>query len=181
MKIYTKRGDKGQTVLAGGQPVAKDDLRVEAYGTIDELLAQTGCLLDHLEVGRNRDFLLKLQSSLFRLGGVIAAPDREIADDFMQARIVALEGEIDRLSADLPPLRQFILPGGHPAVSSAHLARTVCRRAERRLLQLQRREHVPASALAFLNRLSDFLFILARHLARCHKVEEIPYQPDHAS
>jgi len=166
MKIYTKTGDEGQTGLFGGPRVRKDDLRIETYGTVDELnavlgLARTESLpLDML------DLLGRIQSQLFDVGAELATPDPAahglVGVD--QASIQRLEDEIDRYEADLAPLKMFILPGGTRGAALLHLARTVCRRAERRLVTLQAESAAPISGLLviYLNRLSDLLFVLAR-------------------
>lgn len=179
MKIYTKTGDSGQTGLFSGKRISKAELRVEAYGTVDELNAHLGLLRDHCTAQEDvRSFLLTQQHHLFDLGAVLAddrpdAPERLTTDITRQ-----LEEEIDRMNATLPPLRHFILPGGHPAVSYAHLCRTVCRRAERRVVALRLEEdELPALAVTYLNRLSDYCFVLGRYLASANGAEEVKWQP----
>ena len=167
MKIYTKTGDDGKTGLFGGTRVSKDDIRVEAYGTVDELNA---CLGLAQSLGSNADevaLIAELQNDLFVLGAELAcAPEKR--ENLKLRRLdetdaERLERHIDALDANLAPLKNFILPGGHPVAAALHHARTVCRRAERRVLSLSRLQLVPHHMLVFLNRLSDLLFVMARH------------------
>jgi cob(I)alamin adenosyltransferase len=164
MKIYTKTGDAGETGLFAGGRVAKDNLRVETYGAVDELNAVIG-LARTVAEGELAAALARISSELFSLGADLATPlDAATAwivrvDDTLTAR---LETEIDRFETELPPLTNFILPGGAPVAAQLHLARTVCRRAERRAVQLARAEPVNDAALRYLNRLSDWLFVAAR-------------------
>ena len=164
MKIYTKTGDAGETGLFAGGRVAKDNLRVETYGAVDELNAVIGLARTAAE-GELDAALARISSELFSLGADLATPlDAATAwivrvDDTLTAR---LEGEIDRFETELPPLTNFILPGGAPVAAQLHLARTVCRRAERRAVQLARAEPLNDAALRYLNRLSDWLFVAAR-------------------
>jgi cob(I)alamin adenosyltransferase len=167
MKIYTKTGDEGQTSLFGGRRVSKDDLRVDAYGTVDELNACVGLLTDHLPTGHTTAVVLhEVQHRLFSLGAHLASdPDKMPLDpDLRPSDIELLEQQMDAFDATLPPLRHFILPGGHPVVSYTHLCRTVCRRAERAVVALHRDQPVSELALRYLNRLSDYFFVLGRHL-----------------
>lgn len=169
MKIYTKGGDKGTTGLVGGTRVAKDDLRVAAYGEVDELCAVIGTL----RAGAPRDagaprLLAGVQRDLFAIGAQLADPAGGIAEKKEKAaipdgRVEELEQEIDRREAELAPLRSFILPGGSPAGAALHFARTMCRRAERAVVALSRRETVAPPLLVYLNRLSDLLFVMARY------------------
>ena len=167
MRIYTRTGDGGETSLFDGSRVHKDDARIEAYGTVDELNAVVGGLLDHAVLAPQRDAVHGIQDHLFRIGSILADPKgpRPDALTVSPTDIEAMEGWIDKLEEDLPPLRNFVLPGGHPAVSQCHLARTVCRRAERRTVALDRLVEQPESALKYLNRLSDALFTLGRWAA----------------
>ncbi len=166
MKIYTRTGDQGQTGLFGGSRVSKDDARVEAYGTVDETNAAIGFAVAACSVPLVRRVLEDVQSDLFTLGAELASvPGHEarlgidlLGDD----DVVKLERAIDEAEEALPPLRNFILPGGPPDVAALHLARTVARRAERRVLTLAQREPVRPTALIYLNRLADLLFVLAR-------------------
>lgn len=181
MKIYTRTGDKGQTGLLGGSRVAKDDLRIEAYGTVDELNSHLGMLRD-LAGTHHARLLVEIQHTLFALGSRLASSSDEEAAKFKvppvtEAHIAALENAMDAMDSELPTLRNFILPGGHPAVSQAHICRTVCRRAERRLVQLSGTEALPEVLVRYLNRLSDLFFMLARHLAHLFGAAETPWEP----
>lgn len=163
-KIYTRTGDQGDTGLGDGARVAKDSLRVEAFGSVDELNSQLGLLLAQTAVPDNiRATLVDVQHDLFDLGGELCIPGHQAIDD---THIARLEQALDALNADLPPLKEFILPGGNVAAATAHVARSVCRRAERRVVSLARAETVNAPVLGYLNRLSDLLFVIARVLAR---------------
>lgn len=175
MKIYTKTGDTGQTSLFGGQRLPKDNLRIEAYGTVDELNACLGLLRDHTSAEEPRRLLLIIQNRLFTLGAHLAtAPGKDSpAPDLSDEDINLLEQSMDLMDAQLAPLRNFILPGGSPAISFGHLARTVCRRAERRVVSLAQLEDTPEILIRYLNRLSDFLFILTRFIAHEAQVEEV--------
>jgi cob(I)alamin adenosyltransferase len=182
MRIYTRTGDAGETGLFGGQRVAKDSLRVEAYGTVDEVNALLGvtraCPGDEIVT----DLLADIQADLFILGADLATPMEEgervgarRVRRVEEAQVRRLEGEIDRLQAGLPPLDQFILPGGSERGALLHLARTVCRRAERCVVALTRAEAVSPEALRYLNRLSDLLFVLARTVNQQAGIPELPW------
>jgi cob(I)alamin adenosyltransferase len=175
MKIYTKTGDAGQTSLFGGRRVAKDDLRVDAYGTVDELNAFVGALCDQALDDDTRQLLHAVQHRLFSLGAHLAADPEKMPmqPDLTPDDIASLEQAMDRMDAALPPLRNFILPGGHPAVSACHLCRTVCRRAERLVVSLHRTDAVSELALQYLNRLSDYFFVLGRYVAHTLGVAEV--------
>jgi cob(I)alamin adenosyltransferase len=168
MKIYTKTGDAGQTGLFGGGRVSKDDPRVEAYGDVDELNAFLGVARAVEVMPRIDEVLVPIQRDLFSIGALLATPDLEKMHDHLakaqidDARIVSLEKEIDACDSELEPLRAFIVPGGTPKAASLHVARTVCRRAERRVIHLQRDVEIPPIVVVYLNRLSDLLFTLAR-------------------
>ena len=168
MRIYTKTGDTGQTGLFGGGRVPKDDLRVEAYGDVDELNAVIGMARCIQVMPRIDEVLVPIQRDLFAIGALLATPDREkMAAHLAKARIdddriAGLEQAIDDGEAELEPLRAFIIPGGTPKAAALHVARTVCRRAERHVVRLQRDVELPALAIIYLNRLSDLLFTLAR-------------------
>lgn len=179
LKIYTKKGDLGQTSLFGGRKVSKGYLRIDAYGTVDELNATIGLLRDHLKDENLRSRLKEVQDRLFVLGASLAAdPQKEVPRiDLLPEDVEMLEKEIDRMDSTLPELRNFILPGGHPTVSFAHLARCVCRRAERLVVTLAGEEPVPAIAIQYLNRLSDYLFILGRRVSADLGIEEIVWKP----
>jgi cob(I)alamin adenosyltransferase len=162
-KIYTRTGDDGSTGLGDGERVAKDCLRVEAYGTVDELNSQLGLVLAYDMPPAVRQTFNEIQHLLFDLGGELCMPGYRFIED---AHTLWLEQELDALNADLPVLKEFILPGGSLPAAACHIARTVCRRAERLLVTLARQEAVSPAALAFVNRLSDYLFVAARVLAR---------------
>ncbi|MCL4791667.1 MAG: cob(I)yrinic acid a,c-diamide adenosyltransferase [Gammaproteobacteria bacterium] len=163
-KIYTRTGDDGTTGLASGERVRKDCARVEAYGTVDELNCCIGLVLASPDLPASlSDSLQAIQHRLFDLGGELATPGRQV---ILAADTTDLEILLDTLNADLPPLKDFILPGGTPAAANCHLARAVCRRAERRLLSLQQAEAINVEALRYLNRLSDLLFVMSRVLCR---------------
>jgi cob(I)alamin adenosyltransferase len=170
MKIYTKAGDAGITGLLGSRRVPKDDARIEAYGTIDELNATLGVARAGAADADSDALLHRLQEELFLLGSALADPDPD--GPFHRAITIEhterWEVEIDRLEAELPPLRNFILPGGMPAAAHVHAARTICRRAERMVVALSRQAgaHVPAELLVYLNRIGDLLFVLARTINR---------------
>ncbi len=181
MKIYTRSGDKGQTSLLGGTRVPKDSLRIEAYGTVDELNSHIGLLRDHLQGDRD-ELLVPIQEMLFSLGSRLASGTEEQAEKFKvphitDADITAMEKEMDRMDAELPEMRNFILPGGHLAASQAHVCRTVCRRAERLVVHLAGQEPVPEIVVRYLNRLSDLLFVLSRHIAHLKGVADTPWKP----
>jgi cob(I)alamin adenosyltransferase len=188
IKIYTKTGDKGMTALIGGTKVPKSNLRIESYGTVDELNSFIGLLTDHLNGAPGAfpvdsgDFLREIQDRLFTIGSSLACdPEKEPKlkiPDLKEEDVVKLETEIDRMEATLPPMRSFLLPGGHIAVSTAHIARCVCRRAERSCVRLQDEGlFVEPLVLRYLNRLSDYLFVLARYAAHLLLVPEIPWKP----
>ena len=167
MKIYTRRGDGGETDLFGGPRVAKDDRRVEAYGAVDELNACLGVCRSASEHADLREIVEHVQGRLFDLGGALATPDarqreRRAVPEPDAADVERLEAHVDALEKELAPLRRFILPGGCAAAAAFHVARTVCRRAERRTVGLHREEPVGEASLRYLNRLSDLLFVMAR-------------------
>ena len=162
-KISTRTGDKGTTGLGDGSRVDKDTLRVEAYGTVDELNSSVGLVLATDLPDVIRDCLTRTQHELFDLGGELCMPGFELIPD---AFVSGLENDLDTFNEDLPPLKDFILPGGSEAAARCHLARTVARRAERRVISLAREENVNEASVRYLNRLSDLLFVIARVLAR---------------
>lgn len=165
-RIYTRTGDDGSTALGFGDRIAKDAVRVECYGTVDELNSQLGVALAILGDHELAPTLTRIQNELFHLGAELCVPESEKAErplpHVAERHVAALEGEIDTWNARLEPLANFILPGGSAAAAALHVARTICRRAERILVTLAREEPVGASALPYLNRLSDLLFVLAR-------------------
>jgi len=170
-KIYTRTGDDGTTGLGDGTRVAKDSMRVEAYGTVDEANSAIGVVLSHDSVPVDiRRCLTEVQHDMFELGGELCIPGHEAVQS---AFIERLEEQLDRFNADLPPLKDFILPGGGPASAACHVARTVVRRAERRVSTLRNETTVRDEVLRYLNRLSDLLFVVARCLSRIEQGEEI--------
>lgn len=180
-KIYTKTGDKGETSLIGGTRVPKYHDRIEAYGTLDELNSFIGHLRDLLAASREKEVLLEIQDRLFVAESILATdPDVEInrtLPRLQEADITLLEQEIDRMNESLPELASFILPGGHPVASLCHIARTVCRRAERICIWLTTQTTVNEMVIRYLNRLSDYLFVLARYESRILNGEEICWRP----
>lgn len=181
-KIYTKTGDGGATSLIGGTKVPKNDLRIETYGTVDELNSWIGLINDQWgnEVFKNE--LKEIQDRLFTLGSSLACDaDKEPKmklPDLRASDVEFLEKRIDEMTAELPPMKTFIMPGGHVTVSSIHVCRTVCRRAERLVVSMQQHElFADAQIIQYLNRLSDYLFTLARYAAKHLGVEEVPWKP----
>ena len=178
MKIYTRKGDDGTTGLFGGPRVRKDALRVEAYGDVDELNSALGVAREELPPGDLRSLVDALQSELFTIGAELATPDKsKNVPRVAPAQVDRMEREIDRLETELPEMRNFILPGGSRAGAALHLCRTICRRAERKVVQLSAHEEVSAEALAYLNRLSDLLFVMARAANLRAGGQEIPWKP----
>jgi cob(I)alamin adenosyltransferase len=180
MKIYTKTGDKGTTSLIGGKRVPKYNPRIEAYGTIDELISYIGLLRDQEISGKIKADLLSIQDKLMTCAAVLAmdCEDCEIKiPELKVADITFLEKEIDAMENELEPMRSFIIPGGHTIVSYCHIARTICRRAERITIKLSDELNVPESILKYINRLSDYLFVLSRKLGKDLHINEIPWRP----
>lgn len=179
MRIYTKTGDDGTTGLFGGSRVPKDDLRIEAYGTVDELNAFIGKLAENPELAEHLEFFREIQSDLFLIGSHLATADEKMREKLPQFDSEAtrrFETWMDQVSAELPDLKNFLLPGGHISVADAHIARAVCRRAERRVVSLAREAKVEKSLIIYLNRLSDLLFTTARMLSNLTKTEEIAWR-----
>ena len=179
-KIYTRTGDEGQTSLIGGRRVPKYHERIEAYGTVDELCAFIGLIRDQDIDQSTRAFLIKIQEHLFVVEALLAAEINSTTRKLpviTNTEVTALEEAIDEMNKYLPSLTHFILPGGHVAVSFAHVARTVCRRAERTILRLSPENKVDSICNRYLNRLSDYLFVLARKLSKDNNAEEIPWIP----
>lgn len=173
-KIYTRTGDDGTTGLADGSRIAKDSLRVEAFGDIDELNSHIGLLLAEDLPDNIRMLMTGIQHDLFDLGGEVSIPGRKaLTEDY----VTRLETQLDALNTDLQPLKEFILPGGCTAAAVCHVARTVCRRAERRLVTLTHEENISTPTLHYLNRLSDLLFVVARYLNQQAKVVDVLWQP----
>jgi cob(I)alamin adenosyltransferase len=181
MKIYTKTGDAGETSLYGGQRVSKADARVDAYGTVDETNAAIGVVRAHGVTGDVDALHEQIQNDLFVVGGELACPPERVATLGMAlidaARIEALEQAIDRYEAELQPLRNFVLPAGSVAASALHLARAVCRRAERLVVGLSSASALRTELVVYLNRLSDLLFVLARHANKAALVTDVPWAP----
>lgn len=179
IKIYTKTGDGGETSLIGGQRIPKFDDRIEAYGTVDELKSYIGLLRDlHIDP-HSRDILLEIQDRLFTAESLLAAEDPHQYDylpHLNEGDIALLENEIDEMNKTLPILRSFILPGGHPVVSHCHIARCICRRAERMVTKLAHDKPVDPLTIKYLNRLSDYLFVLSRKLSKDFNVVETPWK-----
>lgn len=176
MKIYTKTGDQGTTALFGGTRLPKHHIRIESYGTVDELNSFIGLVRDHLTNEVLRDELKRIQEILFTVGSHLAAdPSKENLwiPEIKPTEVAFLEKGIDRMQADLPPLKNFILPGGHPVVSHCHVVRCVCRRAERNVVALGELEKVDPILSQYLNRLSDYFFVLARFVGKELDAEEV--------
>jgi len=180
-KIYTKTGDKGETSLIGGTRVPKYHERIEAYGTLDELNSFIGYLRDQLTDIHLREVLLKVQENLFTAESLLATdPDTEInrsLPHLSENDVLTLEQEIDAMNLHLAALSSFILPGGHPLVSLCHVCRTVCRRGERIIIKLASETEVDVTLIKYINRLSDYLFVLARELAFTNSIQDLPWKP----
>src|SRR5690606_10613644 len=187
MKVYTKTGDKGTTALFGGTRVAKHHIRIESYGTVDELNSHIGLIRDQDIADNHKQLLSHIQDRLFTLGAILATDPKKAVLKSGKERlnipkisdedILLLEHTIDEMNESLPPMTNFILPGGHQTVSFCHIARCVCRRAERQTSFLNENEPVDEKVLMYLNRLSDFIFVLARKLSQELQVEEIKWLP----
>lgn len=182
LKIYTKTGDKGTTSLIGGTKVSKSHIRIESYGTVDELNSWVGVVSDHIADATTKQTLKEVQDRLFTIGSSLACdPEKEPKlkiPDLHESDVEFLEKEIDRMNEVLEPMRAFILPGGAAAVSFAHVARCVCRRAERLCVAMQQDEmEVESLVLKYLNRLSDYLFVVARYITHLQGAEEIQWKP----
>lgn len=190
MKIYTKTGDKGTTALYGGTRVPKDHLRIEAYGTLDELNSYIGLLRDQDILPIHKVLLNRIQDRLFTAGAQLATPADKMTLKNGQARlnipmiseadIIQLEEAIDSMDAALPQMTHFILPGGHPIVSYCHIARCICRRGERLAVHLSREEDIDPLIIQYLNRLSDYLFVLARKLGNELGADEVKWIPENS-
>ncbi|MGL1888790.1 MAG: cob(I)yrinic acid a,c-diamide adenosyltransferase [Reichenbachiella sp.] len=180
MKIYTKKGDKGKTGLIGGARVLKSDLRIEAYGSVDELNSYVGLLRDQEVALSKKEELIEIQNELFVIGSHLAMGRDDSKFKLPDLSVTAsqkMEEYIDKMEACLPEMKFFVLPGGHTSVSHAHIARTVCRRTERQVVQLSQIESVADVVLIYLNRLSDYLFVLSRWFSQELEIEEIPWTP----
>lgn len=181
MKVYTKTGDKGETSLFGGKRVSKGDLRIHAYGTVDELNAYIGLLRDLCTDEIRNIELIRIQDRLFTLGALLATESessKKKLPKILQEDIEYLEMAIDMMENSLDPIKTFILPGGHPTVSYCHISRCVCRRAERLSVELAVDNEVEALVIQYLNRLSDYLFVLSRFITKILEVKELPWQPE---
>jgi cob(I)alamin adenosyltransferase len=187
MKIYTKTGDTGTTALFGGTRVPKDHIRIESYGTVDELNSHIGLIRDQDFNAHYKNILIEIQDRLFTVGAILATPpEKEVLKNgekrlqnlgIIESDIELLEKEIDAMEEALPPMTHFVLPGGHTTVSYCHIARCVCRRAERLAVHLDHNEPVAEIAIKYLNRLSDYLFVLARKLSYDLNAEEVKWIP----
>jgi cob(I)alamin adenosyltransferase len=181
-RIYTKTGDKGNTSLIGGTKVPKNDIRIETYGTVDELNSWIGHINDIFNNNEFKDELKEIQDRLFTIGSALATDaDKELKmrlPDLSEQDISFLEKRIDDMTGELPEMKSFILPGGHAVVSSIHIVRCVCRRAERLAVNMQQNElFIDEKIIRYLNRLSDYLFTLARYAGKVLGAEEIPWKP----
>lgn len=186
MKIYTKTGDLGKTSLFGGTRVKKSNIRIDAYGTVDELNSYLGLVRDQINEAILIEDIINIQNKLFTLGAMLATPadkeklksgkDRLKIDKVEHDDISFLENKIDEMNTVLPPMTHFILPGGHTSVSFCHISRCVCRRAERITVELADQEALNPHILTYLNRLSDYLFVLARKLSFDNSIKEIPWK-----
>jgi cob(I)alamin adenosyltransferase len=182
LKIYTKTGDLGKTSLIGGTKVPKSHLRIETYGTVDELNSNIGLVSDLITDQHAKNILKEIQDRLFTIGSSLACdPDKEPLmkmPDLKESDIVLLEQEIDAMNEVLPAMKFFVLPGGHVAISTTHVTRCVCRRAERLCVNMQEHElFVDPLVIKYLNRLSDYLFVLSRYIGHLLQVAEIPWKP----
>ena len=180
MKIYTKKGDSGKTSLIGGTRVPKHHLRIESYGTVDELNSYIGLIRDQDISAQDIEALLEIQDRLFTIGSHLATDpgkSKMVLPELLETDITFLENEIDRMDDLLEEMRSFVLPGGHTAVSYSHIARCVCRRAERIAVQLAEGSEVDEKIISYLNRLSDYLFTLSRKLTKDLKAKEIAWVP----
>ncbi len=178
MKIYTKGGDSGKTSLIGGKRVLKSDNRIEAYGTVDELIAFTGLLRDQDINESIRNKLIRIQDRLMVCASILAADCDDCnvkLPELHENDVVFLEKEIDAMERNISPLNSFVLPGGHPSVSLCHVARTICRRAERCIIKLDAENSVQAILIKYVNRLSDYFFVLARFLSSDFQIDEIKW------
>lgn len=189
MKVYTKTGDSGTTSLFGGTRVPKHHIRIESYGTVDELNSHIGLIRDQEMNAHYKNILAEIQDRLFTIGAVLATPPeketlkngqpRLTISRISESDIELLENEIDAMETELPPMTHFVLPGGHTTVSYCHIARCVCRRAERLSVHLNDIEPIESNCVKYLNRLSDYLFVLARKLSHDLHAEEVKWIPKH--
>lgn len=180
MKIYTKTGDTGTTMLFGGSRVLKSDLRIECYGTVDELNSYIG-LVRFRDIDKlHKATLAEVQDRLFTIGSILASDPSKTGlkvPDLQETDIALLESEIDRMTAELPEMKHFILPGGNDSVGFCHVARCICRRSERLAVALNSESEIPQVVIKYLNRLSDYLFVLARSIGQADGIDETPWKP----
>ena len=180
LKIYTKTGDKGETSLIGGTRVPKHHIRIESYGTVDELNSHIGLIRDQDIDQHSKNILIEIQDRLFTIGASLASDPQKSKmkiPDLKEEDVVLLESEIDKMNEELPEMKSFVLPGGHTTVSYCHIARCVCRRAERLTIHLSENDFVADLVIKYLNRLSDYLFVLSRKLSKDLNALEIPWKP----
>jgi cob(I)alamin adenosyltransferase len=180
MKIYTKTGDKGTTALFGGKRVSKADLRIETYGTVDELNSWIGVLRDQEVNTKRKELLIEIQDRLFTIGSILAIEPGNTkvkVPSISEDDVALLERKMDEMDTELEPMKFFVLPGGNISVSFGHVARTVCRRAERLIIALHEQEPVNDLVIKYMNRLSDYLFVLCRKITAELNVEETPWKP----
>ncbi|MBS82535.1 MAG: ATP:cob(I)alamin adenosyltransferase [Gammaproteobacteria bacterium] len=185
MKIYTKSGDKGTTKLIGGKDVQKHNIQVDAYGSIDELNSYVGLIRDFSNDSYTKNHLIEIQKNLFNIGAILAFQDKKTAEKQLKKKnilitkedILRIENNIDFISDKLPKIDKFIIPGGHQNVSYCHIARTVCRRAERNVTRLKEIYDFQNEILIYLNRLSDYMFVLARKFSKDLGISEISWEP----
>ena len=180
MKIYTKTGDKGTTGILGGTRLSKHNLRIDSYGTVDELNSYLGLIRDQPVCMDIQDEIVDIQNILFVIGSYLASDptkSKVVIPELQVEEIEKLESSMDQMDAELPDMRNFILPGGHQSISFCHIARCVCRRAERLVTGLSDNEEVEPMILQYLNRLSDYLFVLSRWMTQELQAEEIPWMP----
>jgi cob(I)alamin adenosyltransferase len=180
MKIYTRTGDKGNTTLAGGKQVPKTHIRIEAYGIVDELIANIGMIRDMSDKAATKEYLLEVQDRLMTCAAILATDCDDCSAGIPEVResdIQSLENAIDEMESTLPALSSFVLPGGHIVSSQCHIARTICRRAERQIIRLSTELFVPKTVIKYINRLSDYLFVLARKVLRDLNIEDTYWKP----
>ncbi len=181
-QVYTKTGDKGKTSLIGGTRVEKNHYRLEAYGTVDELNTFIGMIRSYDIDEQSNKMIIDIQHKLFYIGAYLAT-DSNVTDlrekmKYSDSDIELLESEMDRMESELPPMKYFVLPGGNPCVSYCHISRTVCRRTERRILSMKEETEVHTWVIRYINRLSDYLFVLSRYLSKHFNINEIPWVPE---
>jgi len=180
MKIYTKTGDQGTTSLFGGKRVSKANLRIDTYGTVDELNSWIGVLRDQPVNQSRKEILIEIQDRLFTIGSILATEPENTKvkiPSLSETDVELLEKKMDEMDATLPPMRFFVLPGGHSSVSFGHVTRTVCRRAERLVIALNEIEKIDPLVIKYLNRLSDYIFMLCRKMTHETNAEETPWKP----